>query len=230
LKLFAFAKNWAFVTSSNVTKRGLGLVEPGNREVGCRTPLSQPDWIAINALMGESYLVTEAMYNQAVAFRDEHDQPSSDLPALNILPSDPLPFSRLCLPATESPQEFCDLYTGGADIPDDVVPAFMHDLALYGVEPGAPKDTVERTLRDGFIKQPFTQAIVSLVKRERAARFGLVNQWIQESCSDQPTPYRWELKPATRRLYNWLDFFYEEISWDRPHHSMILRWSSTGPA
>jgi hypothetical protein len=70
---------------------------------------------------------------------------------------------------------------------------------------------------------------MELIKKEKNARFGLVNEWLQQNCSDKPTPYRWELKATTRCLYDWLAYFFPEISWDRPSYSMILRWSPQSP-
>ena len=58
-----------------------------------------------------------------------------------------------------------------------------------------------------------------------AARFGEVTDWVSQLCRDQPTPYRWELKESTSKLYNWLEEADEEINWDRPRHSQVLHWS-----
>ena len=67
-----------------------------------------------------------------------------------------------------------------------------------------------------------------LIKNERSARFGQVNEWITELCSDKPTPYRWELKSSTNKLYDWLDYFFDEISWDVPgRHSQVIYWDES---
>ena len=106
-----------------------------------------------------------------------------------------------------------------------MLPAFAHDLILYQVPPGLARDEFLSALRDNFKSHPFVRAIVKLVQQEKPARFGLVNEWIQANCSDKPTPYRWEIKENTHILYDWLDYFFEEIKWDVPgRHSQVIRW------
>jgi len=224
LKLLVFASNWAFVTSSNITGKGMGLAEPYNLEVGCRTELGREDWQSIYQLLGTSFRVDDDIYREAITYRDANIKPPGTLPDLNLAPTQNLQFSTLSLPTTESPSEFYTLYTSNEPIPASDVTALMHDIALYNVRPGMEEDVFYAFLRDSFRSQPFTQAIVALVREAGSVRFGLVNEWLQSICSDNPTPYRWELKPATRRLYNWLEHFYDEISWNRPHYSMVIRW------
>lgn len=224
LKLLVFASNWAFVTSSNITGKGMGLTEPYNLEVGCRTDLGREDWQAIYQLLGTSFRVDDEIYQKAVTYRGTNLKPLGTIPDLDLTPKQNLQFSILSLPTTDSPSELYALYTSKEPIPAANVTAFMHDIALYNVLPGMEEDTFYSYLCNNFKSQPFIQAIVELIREAGSARFGLVNEWLQSNCSDKPTPYRWELKPATRRLYDWLEHFYEEISWDRPRHSMVIRW------
>ena len=224
LKLMAFSTNWAFVTSSNVTSRGLGLSTQQNLEVGCRAELRQEDWRQLYALLADSVRVDDAMYESAVAYRDANRQTSGTLPPLELAPAHDPAFSTLALPATDNPQTLHKAYAHLSSLPAVDAPAFYHDLALYDLPIGLRADEFYDLLRLAFVSHPFTLAIVALISDEGSARFGLVNQWLQDNCSDRPTPYRWELKPATRRLYDWLEYFYDEISWDRPHHSMVIRW------
>ncbi len=229
LKMLVFASNWAFVTSSNITGKGLGLTDSYNLEVGCRITLGREDWQAIYQLLGTSFRVDNDIYQKAVNYRDVNYTPPGTFPDLNLSPDQDMQFSILSLPSTDSPSEFYALYNSNEPLPLDNVNTFMHDIALYNVRPGMKEHTFYSYLRDKFRSQPFTQTIVDQIKRAKSARFGLVNKWLQTHCSDKPTPYRWELKPATRCLYSWLDHFYEEISWDRPHYSMVIRWKEVNP-
>lgn len=224
LKLLVFASNWAFVTSGNITEKGMGLTQPCNLEIGCRTELGREDWKSIYQLLGASFRVDANIYRKATVFRNENSKPPSCLPPLELGPSQNPPFSILSLPATDSPSKLFALYSGAERKAPDSVNAFMHDIALYDILPGMAEDVFHSYLRERFRSQQFNQAIVELIKAAGSARFGLVNEWLQSNCSDKPTPYRWELKPATRRLFNWLVQFYDEISWDRPRYSMIIRW------
>jgi hypothetical protein len=56
-----------------------------------------------------------------------------------------------------------------------------------------------------------------------------VNDWIYQHCSDVPLPYKWEMKRNTNFLYNWLSYFYDEITWDIPgSHSQVIYWDKNG--
>ncbi len=226
LKLLVFASNWAFVTSGNITGKGMGLTEPHNLEVGCRAELRREDWQSIYQLLGSSFRVDDDIYHKAIAYRDANYKPLNAVPSLNLTPEQNQQFSILSLPAMGSPSELHALYASNESIPAGNVATYMHDITLYNVPPGLKEGAFHTCLHDSFKSQRFIQTIVSLIKTAGSARFGLVNEWLQTNCSDKPTPYRWELKPATRRLYNWLEHFYDEISWDRPHHSMVIYWNN----
>ena len=64
-----------------------------------------------------------------------------------------------------------------------------------------------------FSAHPFIQAVVNYVKANKSSRFTKINNWITAQCSDKPMPYRWEIKETTSKLYNWLAFHFEEITW-----------------
>lgn len=67
--------------------------------------------------------------------------------------------------------------------------------------------------------------LVEFIKEQKSARFGAVNDWIHSKCSDVPLPYRWEIKENTNILYNWLDYFFDEIRWDVPGvRSQVIYW------
>jgi len=174
--------------------------------------------------LGNSFRVDDEIYQKAVDFKNANPKPSGAIPKLILAPEQDPQFSTLSLPATDDPSELYVLYASNEPIPLDCAAAFYHDINLYKVPPGLKEDAFHSHLHDSFTDQPFTKAIVALIKANGSARFGLVNEWLQTNCSEKPTPYLWELKPATRRLYTWLQHFYEGISWDQPHYSMVIRW------
>jgi len=225
LKLFILSDGTAIHTSANLTMSGLGLSDRPNIEAGCTIGLTMADWNQVYGLLGECTRVNDDIYAQALEYYEKYHKREKSSPPFQIACPESQQFSILSLPATESPSRLHALYASDEPIPAGSVAAFMHDISLYRVPPGLQEDVFYAFLRESFIGQPFTQAIVALVKATGSARFGLVNEWLQTNCSDKPTPYRWELKPATRRLYSWLQHFYEEVSWDRPHHSMVIRWT-----
>ena len=230
LKVFVLDENIAFVASGNVTGRGLGLHDKlANVEAGCEVPLTLSDWMKIHEILGDSIAVDDELFNKAKAFKMSVPSQIVELPELNLDPASTKEFSWLSLPATDNPEALFGFYytLNSGTVPVDDVAIFMHDLALYHIPTGLSKEQFMALLRRRFKEHTFVMAIVDLLKKEKTARFGLVNEWLQNNCLDKPTPYRWELKSTTRRLYDWLAFFYPEITWDQPNRSMILRWKTS---
>jgi hypothetical protein len=226
LKLLVFLSNWAFVTSGNVTAKGMGLTRPCNVEVGCQVKLGPNDWRAIYGLLGDSFRVDDNLHAKAVCYKNENSQIAGPLPALDLAPPPCSDFSVLSLPATENPTALRVFYACRERIPVGSILPFMHDITHYGIPPGLETGPFYDQLRSSFTGHPFTKAIIAFIEEKRSVRFGGMSEWLQSNCSDRPTPYRWELKSSTRRLYDWLDYFYDEITWDRPNHSQVIRWHS----
>lgn len=230
LKLFVLDQNVAFTASGNITGRGIGSHgRPGNVEVGCEAPLALADWLNIHEILEDSIAVGEEVYAKAKAFEKNLPSQNDELPVLNLEPPVTKAFSWLSLPASENPEALFEFYeTLNANIaPTKDVAVYMHDLVLYRMPQGLGRSQFYELLRSRFAQHPFIVAMVELLQKEKTARFGLVNEWLQSNCSDKPTPYRWELKNTTRRLYDWLVYFFPEITWDQPNHSMILRWNAS---
>ena len=81
-------------------------------------------------------------------------------------------------------------------------------------------------MEQNFKAHPFIITAVDYVKKNKSVRFGEMNNWIKSNCSDTPTPYRWEIKSTTNKLYDWLKFFYDEIDWNIPgKRSQIIYWA-----
>lgn len=195
--------------------------------IGCQVEINFSDWREIYEILNESTCVDDAVHEIVCKYRDENVLKSLPLPPLAIPKEADKRFSRLSLPSSPNPESLFRFYQtlNGADRADTEVAAFMHDLALYQIPEGLEREEFFKTLGERFTTHAFIRAIVQLIRDEGSARFGLVNEWLTTNCSDKPTPYRWEMKSATRCLYGWLDFFYAEISWDVPgSHSMVIRW------
>ncbi len=228
LKLFVFNPVSAFHTSGNITHKGLGLSNDANIEIGCLVGLAIRDWEQIFNILNQSFRVDDAVYEKALAYLLENQKKSTAPLALMLNPVQEKDFSTLSLPASPSPEHLYRFYESRADYEattDELTPAYIHDLLLYKVPEGLGKDAFFDILRTNFKLHPFVSSIVSLIKEFRTARFGQVNAWLQSECSDRPTPYRWELKGNTRILYTWLEYFFKQITWNRPNYSMIIRWN-----
>lgn len=226
LKLFVFENDVAFHTSANITAKGLGLCPKPNVEIGCSVDLGLNDWLQINELLETSSRVTDELYQKAQRYAKENKNAIPPLPPLVLAtPTGTHPFSRQSLPQCLSPEELWEFYSTGAT-GESSRAACMHDLWIYNITAtGLPRDEFLRELGNNFRTQPFVTALVRLLQDKGTLHFGAVNAWITSNCSDRPTPTRWELKPATNRLYDWLSLFFPEISWSSPRYSQILRWT-----
>ena len=213
-----------FHMSSNITARGLGLSAKNNVEVGCFVALEHQDWINVYKLLDESVRVTDAIYETAKQYRDINSIAPKSLPELK-LEDETRGFSILDLPATPSPELLAKYYFSEDKEILEHRNASIHDLLCYQIPSGLDKTAFDMTLRQAFQKQPFIKAFLEYLKGIRSARFGQVKAWLHNTCTDQPTPYRWELTTNTQYLYTWLDYFFDEITWDRPNHSMVIRWN-----
>jgi hypothetical protein len=228
LKMLIFDQNWAFHTSGNITKKGLGLVSNPNIEVGAQIRLKVNDWIQIQKLLKSSICIDEERYEIFVKYKADNETKSDPLPPLQIDLDSEKEFSRLSLPAIQSPTLLYEIYQNPDKFKDeeDLYAAFVHDLVLYDVSNGISREVFFQQLGKNFKTHLFVQKIVGLIKREGSARFGEVNGWITECCSDNPTPYRWELKENTNYLYDWLAYYFDEIHWNRPNHTQVIYWDS----
>ncbi len=228
LKLFVFNDAMAFHTSGNITRKGIGLTPDHNIEIGCEVSLATADWEQIFLILNASERVDDEVYARALTYIEANKTKPPPLPPLDLRPLGDKRFSRLSLPSSPNPESLHDYYRSVANNaePQEDASAFIHDLNLYCVPPGLTREQFFSVLGRQFRTHPFITAIAGLIKQHGSARFGLVNDWITKNCSDRPTPYRWEMKSATRRLYDWLDSFFPEISWDVPgSHSMVIRWN-----
>jgi phosphatidylserine/phosphatidylglycerophosphate/cardiolipin synthase-like enzyme len=226
LKLFVFDDNVGFHTSANITRKGLGLVPNSNIEVGVHLPLELNDWLRINDLLETSHRVTDQVYTKAQRYVDENKNTSPPLPPFELpIICEVHPFSRQALPQSPTPDDLWAFYRNGSA---GTTPraAYFHDLWLYGITKGnLSREDFQKRLGEAFRSHPFVEAIVTLLKDRGTLHFGAVNAWITNSCSDRPTPSRWEIKPATQRLYEWLTCFFDEVSWSRPNVSQIITWT-----
>lgn len=230
LKLYVFASNNAFNTSGNVTLRGLGYSDAANIEVGNIIPLEREDWTRIYGIIAQSRRVDDALYERLKNFLAQQ-VPRTE----QVYPDDLFPpmkrYTISSLPATISPIRLAEFYfpDGKANFSPDETRRALHDLSTFAVPSNLMRQEFERYLCHAFCATPFVSDFIEYIRRESALRFGAVNLWIHQKCEDVPLPYRWEIKENTRILYDWLAHFVPEISWDRPNHSQIIRWSTLPP-
>lgn len=231
LKILVFNRNWAFHTSGNITQKGLGLSDNPNIEVGAQIRLNQRDWEEIDKVFREAVLVDDDLYEKFKHYTQENKLKPDPLPQLILEPLHLKPFSNFNLPATQSPEKLYEIYEN-PDVfkdDDDLLSACVHDINLYKIDLGLDKEKFIYKLGSGFQKDPFIQAVVGYIKEKDSVRSDEMNAWITSQCSDNPTPYRWEIKEATNKLYDWLSYYFQEITWDVPEaHSQVIYYKNRG--
>ena len=234
LKLLITESDQCFVGSANITGRGLGLSSAGNVEAGHWCTLEAEDIQELHALFGESRIVTQQIYELVAEHKRKSPAPTPRQDPFEF-PDDEKPFTLLSLPAIENPQRFLILAASSDFKDDDERHRFLHDCALLSLGSSSPNNhwfvdaDSEDVLISSFAHFEFAQELSDLLEEEKSMHFGRVTSWIHDRCEEVPLPYRWEVKEAVNRLYNWLQFCFDEISWDQPNISQILRWNDVGP-
>ena len=228
LKLLVFNQSLAFHTSGNITKKGLGLIKHGNVEIGCSVQLGRSDWTNLINLLADGEEIDATMYEQARKYAEDHRESTKTLPPMILKPAQEKEFSKDALPASESPEALFQFYSANtaSGPPIEESAEFIHDIIIYSIPAELAESEFYTVLGERFRTHPFTLSLVSYIQSEGSVRFGAVNAWITEHCSDSPRPYRRDMKTTTRHLYNWLTYFYDEISWDTPNYSMVIYWNN----
>lgn len=230
LKLFVYNNNTAYHTSGNITGSGLGLINNHNIELGCKVKLTNYDWNKIYNIISSSLLVDNNVYGyykeklDCIEKKINYDIQSFNLSDLYSKKE----FSIDSLPAVKSPIKLFNIYDDleKEAASTDTSNKAIHDIILYDIDSDLPKDEFYEYLGDQFTSQKFINEIVDVIKKNNSMQFGAVTEWIQNNCSDVPVPYRWEIKKNTKILYNWLNYFYDNISWKIPgDHSQVIYWN-----
>lgn len=225
LKLYVFGSNVAFNTSGNLTLQGLGYADHANIEVGNMVDLTTLDWVKIYQIIEGSRQVDDELHSRFKAFVDEQPKIGPNTPFPDFLPA-PKTYTISSLPATATPVKLADFYFDAnlaKPTPEEVRRA-IHDLVTFGIPQNLAKTDFDERLGTAFLKTPFVEDFIELLKSEGSLRFGAVNNWLHQKCEDVPLPYRWEIKENTHIFYDWLAHFIPEISWDRPNYSQVIYW------
>jgi hypothetical protein len=229
LKLYICSRHQAVLSTGNLTRNGLGFSASPNIEASAFVDLANSDWVNISKLFAESRRVTEEVYQEAVEFCKKHKRVDETLPKFAPPPELVTPgmFSWLSLPATRSPTALWNEYSAKQSGDDPERQARLaHDLAIYGIQEGLTEELFHIQISNHFLKHPFIIKLVEWISLRGTAQFGAVKAWIQQTCSDKPTPYRWQLTPAIQALFDWLAYYHPQIQWNRPNYSQVIQWRS----
>lgn len=226
LKVFTMGSGLCFCGSANITGGGLGLHEEANVEAGVWSSVAVGDWRHVYEIINDSRLADATTFEAAVKYRDKFLHSAPPLPPLELPVSPPRELTLASLPATLSPEDVMAYVLGGKKPVEGAdINCIMHDLVAFGDASGLEGDLLLKSIGDRFLTQPFVKQIIDHLKHSGSLRFGEMTAWIHAHCRDVPVPYRWEVKEATRSLYNWLAYYVPEISWSVPgQRSQVITW------
>jgi len=216
LKLFEFASGIAYSGSSNITNMGLSLNEPYNEEMGVLSQLDLSSYTNIRRLCDESRRVTKEMVD---AYQKAIDESQVDPPIIGELilpPEESKEFLVSELPASDSPEAFLESvsnYVGK----QEMCPRMLHDIGtLKLTENDLRSKELRNILMRKFRNQAFVKRIVEEIRGQPTMNFGAVTAFVHNVAQDVPLPYRSNIKEAIARLYPWLEYCFEDLSWSVP--------------
>ena len=226
-KLYSQGLQSAWLGSANMTRSGLGL--PGAARANLELlqyvePLSRAGRVWVHGLVSGSRLVTEEWYTVLREWLESKPRGAPPVADDRPEPASADPFLVSQLPATESPSALWEVITAERPVSAEALAAAEHDLGIYGA-PALSGDQEDcfRTLAQTFFAHPFIGAIEGRIGVD-GARFGAVKEWIQETCSNVPVPYRRELTESTQNVYRWFcELAPDRFEVIRPRHTEILR-------
>ncbi len=222
LKLYLFGPEKAFLTSANLTQRGLGSIASRNIETGTTVDLESEDWVQINQLLDSSRLVTSKLVEQLKMHQSTPELLEQILDDFYAVPG----LSLLDLPSLPTPQQFIEAFTGAAPLTGETLQRYHCDYATYRGDLVTPDGDPFSKIQSAFLAKPFIKAFIEHLQSKGSMRFGVVTHWIHNNISERPLPYRSEIKEIVSNLYNWLTYFHDQVSWDVPgQRSQVIKWA-----
>lgn len=229
LHLKAFISNFerCFLGSANITSKGINLPEISNHNYELATTvdkLSIEDRLYFNIILNESSLITDNIYQQILKQIPEakarFPKPSKfkigiEYPDKNFLISS--------LPMTYDLDILQSIYQERGHEDEVELNCALHDLALYGIAFGLSENDFIVRLRISFFKHPFIISFLDQLDEKGELYFGEAKAWIQNNCSDVPTPRKWEITSNIQILYRWIERLGDgKYGVDRPNYSERL--------
>jgi hypothetical protein len=226
-KLYRFEDGRLICGSCNATPSGLGITESQNIETACLIAgTTIYDEVMLKKLRDSSLRVDDTV------FAEFREAVSLLHPPFRLLEDDASIYERnhgdrlfllSDLPATKEPVDLLTRLERGDDFSSLPEPMAI-DCVTFGVRESMSKDQAKHQISSGFRSSPFIIAVVSEIRRQGSMSFGAMTSFIHNSCRDVPSPYRFEVKRAVNTLYNWLCFYFDDLSWSVPGaRSQVIR-------
>ncbi len=228
LKVYSVNLDTAIVASGNISKNG--LMPNGNFEAGILSgKFSNQDRLYLEKIKNDAEFVTPEVFEKYLKRYNECKEtayPENKFEDIVNVPKSGDNFLISALPMTKNVD---DLIKGYDKMNSRLKPSenqiitdcIYHDLSNYKIELGLSKEEFIKKLKIEFFAHPFTQKIDEFIDPE--AYFGSIKEWIQDNCTNIPTPGRRELTENVQVLYEWFVKLGDgKYAIDRPNHSQRL--------
>jgi|GEM_PF-3767723 len=223
-KILRFNSEKIFISSCNITDKGLGISYDYNLEAGVFHTLSIQDEIMIKQLKETSRLVDLEIYEYVKKWKDSLIN-QEKIPSLVLPTIDNKSFSITSLPRVRSPIRFLECYFQNTFINQEEKENFLNDVINFLRNFNKGPKNIEKILKDNFKNTKIIIRIIENIKSRKSLRFGEMTSIVHSLCKDNPMPSRVDLKEIVNTLYNWLEYCFDEITWDIPgHRSQVLYW------
>ena len=201
----------AYIGSANISNTGLSISKNPNYEIGSIIEdLSIDDKNYFDKIIQKAFMVDESYYEKIKSKSSELSKPEYNDEFDVTIRSDQKDFLLSSLPMSLSPENFILGYfkyeSSGFD--DEDKRSFLHDKRLYEIGEGLNDETLNNQLRDNFLSHPFIIEFLEYVADGKY--FGELSSWLHDRVTTVPTPRRYEIKDALKRIYAFVNYLSDE--------------------
>ena len=215
--------------SANLTYRALEDKERSNFEVMNYAKCTQKDEKEILGIINQSLQITESEYQQYLRWYEENKDKYKPLPDDSLL--EPLSIEKefliSSLPGSTSPRRIWDIISeqGQWDHLWNEQSAALHDLKLFNLscDDYSNYDEFLDELKSRISQHSFIEAFCEQITID-GLYFGRAKQWIQETCIDDPVPFRKEITGYVISLFAWLvEIYPDRYIIEQPNYSECIK-------
>jgi len=220
--------NDVFLGSANLTGKGLESRDKNyNFELNSiSSNISVNDIIYLKRILNKSEYVSNRLFeklSRLVAIEKEKGEIKYVELETKQHQEDAFLLSQL--PMSDSVDSLYDVYSD-LNLSQDKKIYAIHDIVLYNIPENLNKTEFNNYLSDVFNNHSFIISLKDFIKNtsRKSVRYGEVVNWIRENTTTVPTPRNFEIKEKiiVNILYDWICYFDEDFTWNRPNHTQVI--------
>lgn len=228
-KVFSHSLKDMIYGSANLTGKALKDGKDSNLEVMNYSQCSQEDEEHILQIVNQSLLITEKEYRKYLLWYDQNKDKYKLPPQESVI--EPVflekEFLISSLPGSISVKRIWEIMAEHQEWDEswNEKSAAQHDLQTFELD-CSDFDTFEQFLGEMRLRVSSHSFVDSFCRQidGNGLYFGSAKQWIQETCIDDPVPYRKEITGYAQSLYSWLvELYPERYVIEIPNHSQCIK-------